>query len=395
MKNGRSIREWQRPLAFLAEAPLSWLTPRAQISHFSRGATVCAGDQLAEWAFLVLSGRCERRCELPDAGVEILQTYQCGESFGGLSGRETRVVAGEDSEVLQIRLRELANITPRVNGHSFSPSPETSDTTRFTFTLNAPKGKIVTLAFLSALQPENYLAENIARQLHSETDASVVLVQLVASVAEAVDGVLNGGFVLPTELREIEPGLRLLRIRVSGESPGPEVLGELLETLRCRFNHVLLELAADCVPTQVLFECIIQSRTAFFFLRRNSEDLYHLDLLFHELRPALKSYASVELKSVLCLAENEVVAGFDAQIEQVGIPPHNFIRNFPGSDPAAVPTGLLRADLRRIARGIGNCLVGLALSSGAAKGFAHIGILQVLEENGIEADVVAGASMGA
>ena len=39
--------------------------------------------------------------------------------------------------------------------------------------------------------------------------------------------------------------------------------------------------------------------------------------------------------------------------------------------------------------------VGLALSSGAAKGLAHIGVIQVLEENGIEIDAVAGASMGA
>ena len=39
--------------------------------------------------------------------------------------------------------------------------------------------------------------------------------------------------------------------------------------------------------------------------------------------------------------------------------------------------------------------VALALGGGAAKGFAHIGVLQVLEENGIPVDVVAGTSMGA
>jgi NTE family protein len=39
--------------------------------------------------------------------------------------------------------------------------------------------------------------------------------------------------------------------------------------------------------------------------------------------------------------------------------------------------------------------VGLALSSGAAKGLAHVGVIQVLEENGIEIDAVAGTSMGA
>lgn len=39
--------------------------------------------------------------------------------------------------------------------------------------------------------------------------------------------------------------------------------------------------------------------------------------------------------------------------------------------------------------------VGLALSSGGAKGLAHIGVIQVLEENGISVHAVAGSSMGA
>ncbi|MBC8478131.1 patatin-like phospholipase family protein, partial [bacterium] len=39
--------------------------------------------------------------------------------------------------------------------------------------------------------------------------------------------------------------------------------------------------------------------------------------------------------------------------------------------------------------------VGLALSGGGARGLAHIGVLQVLEEAGIEVDVIAGTSMGA
>ncbi len=39
--------------------------------------------------------------------------------------------------------------------------------------------------------------------------------------------------------------------------------------------------------------------------------------------------------------------------------------------------------------------LGLALSSGGAKGLAHIGVIQVLEENGIEIDAIAGTSMGA
>ncbi|HLS12713.1 MAG TPA: patatin-like phospholipase family protein [Flavobacteriaceae bacterium] len=39
--------------------------------------------------------------------------------------------------------------------------------------------------------------------------------------------------------------------------------------------------------------------------------------------------------------------------------------------------------------------VGLVLSGGGAKGFAHIGVLKVLEENGVRVDYIAGTSMGA
>jgi len=39
--------------------------------------------------------------------------------------------------------------------------------------------------------------------------------------------------------------------------------------------------------------------------------------------------------------------------------------------------------------------VGLALSSGAARGLAHIGVLEILGKEGIPIDMIAGASMGA
>lgn len=39
--------------------------------------------------------------------------------------------------------------------------------------------------------------------------------------------------------------------------------------------------------------------------------------------------------------------------------------------------------------------IGLALGSGGARGFAHLGVLRALNEAGIEPDVVAGTSMGA
>ena len=39
--------------------------------------------------------------------------------------------------------------------------------------------------------------------------------------------------------------------------------------------------------------------------------------------------------------------------------------------------------------------VGLALGTGAARGLAHIGVLNILEKEGIPVDMIAGTSAGA
>jgi NTE family protein len=51
--------------------------------------------------------------------------------------------------------------------------------------------------------------------------------------------------------------------------------------------------------------------------------------------------------------------------------------------------------LQRLARKIAQRQVGLALSSGNARGFAHIGVFRVLEQEGIPIDMIAATSAGA
>ena len=56
--------------------------------------------------------------------------------------------------------------------------------------------------------------------------------------------------------------------------------------------------------------------------------------------------------------------------------------------PALGGLALPENDARRAPR------IGVALSAGGAKGLAHIGVIQVLEENGIPVTAIAGTSMG-
>lgn len=55
----------------------------------------------------------------------------------------------------------------------------------------------------------------------------------------------------------------------------------------------------------------------------------------------------------------------------------------------------LRRDWQRAARIVSGHAVGLVLSGGGARGFAHLGVLRALEEQQVEFDLVGGTSMGA
>ena len=55
----------------------------------------------------------------------------------------------------------------------------------------------------------------------------------------------------------------------------------------------------------------------------------------------------------------------------------------------------LGRDIARLARMQSGSAVGLVLAGGGARGFAHLGVMRALEEQGIEIDYVGGTSMGA
>lgn len=59
-----------------------------------------------------------------------------------------------------------------------------------------------------------------------------------------------------------------------------------------------------------------------------------------------------------------------------------------------IPVHSHKNDFLRLARILSGQAIGLVLGGGGARGFAHLGIIQALEENGIPVDLVGGTSMG-
>ena len=253
-------------------------------------------------------------------------------------------------------------------------------------------GRVAALASISSRISDAFMVEQIARVLHGETGSPVLVVELEADEGRAaladwgrVRAGLNGEFGFADQVLTVESGLQTLSLRVTRDPVELAGVGALLTHCRRHFQYVLLRIGAE-IPSGPWLEFLNHSDLAFVLFTPDATDLYSLHLLLRESRA---KGDGPTIKPVLCLSADERVENMDELVREIGAPVHGFVRESSFNDRN------FRADVRRLAREIGRRRVGLALSSGAARGLAHIGVIQVLEENGIEVDIVAGCSMGA
>lgn len=283
---------------------------------------------------------------------------------------------------------------------TIDPVPFQDDSSRTPSPGRSRRFRVVTLGSLSPMIPDDLIGSILAEFAQSETRDSVVLVRIEGrgapvSLPDFRMIRAGSGADLEAHLKEGPGGTKRLDVR-AGADDGV-LLRPVVEQLGGRFALVVLQLDVD-VPGQVLFECLARSESGYLLVRQSQENLYDIDLLLRGLRSRLNGDFS-RLKAVLCLMEGERARSLSELSVKVGGSIHGYIHDCPSfaaqGDGRARAGTVFRADIRRLAREIGRCRVGLALSSGGAKGLAHIGVIQVLEENGIEVDVVAGCSMGA
>jgi NTE family protein len=257
--------------------------------------------------------------------------------------------------------------------------------------------RIVTLASLSSRIPDEFIARTLARRLTEETDSRVLLVHLervqrsltLQEWARQAPRV-NGEFCFSQHLEFLAPRAERLRMQVDIDEPG--LAGAMLEHFTRHYHYVLVHVAAEA-SEPLLLECFAKSDRTFLLLQPTSADLYQRDLLLRATRSLGKGE---NLKTIICRERGE--EHFNELLKQMGTSVHGFVHGCPPPDTAGSLENWsereFRDDIRRLAREIAHTRVGLALSSGGARGLAHIGIIQVLEENDIEVDVIAGCSMG-
>jgi NTE family protein len=388
---------------------LNRLTAQSSIVEFPRGAFVYQAGQPALAMYVVLSGRCQAQALLADGSESIIQIYAPGDIMG-----ERAVITGEahwssakvitDAVLLRLDGRDINRLLDK------SPALARELVLRLIDQMKVLRedrparklGRVVVLVALSREVPGSVIAENCADALSRETPGPVIYLRIVDDPATPMLADWKRLYASWDEGARRATGAEPHKIRISvcGDPLEPEIIAPLISHLAGRFRHVLVLLDPE-VPAAVVEEFMTQSDLAYALFRQQAEDMYKLNLLTRQLAAPMGA-ESARVLPLLCLDFEERPQSWDELRRKCGVELHAVLHCLPrhaGEDQhthvARNPRGRFSFHIRRLAREIGRCRVGLALSSGGAKGYSYVGIIQVLEENDIHVDVVVGTSIGA
>lgn len=169
----------------------------------------------------------------------------------------------------------------------------------------------------------------------------------------------------------------------------------ILSLLVNDYNYLVLDLPT--VMDRSVFELLNQSDIINILTSPEEVDLRRTFNLTQRLKKDL-NFQPQKIKVII----NEYKSSQLSYDQQVAALEHPIFATLPKIDFAgpeimilAEPDSEYSKAVRRIARQMGDCLVGLALGVGFAYGFCHVGVLRVIEEEEIPIDAVSGASIGA
>ena len=387
------------------------LVSESAFSEYPKGMVIFRQGDPCDAIYLIISGRCESRRRNGNGGEEIEEVSGPGDTLGdseflNQEPYRSTVKVVTDSVMLWLSgavLQELFKRKP-----SFAGRFSQTVTDRLKLHRQARDGypsrvrRVVSLISLASHSDDGTVARQLAAALRDIAGSDVLLVDLEPTAEKvalkdwaALESKLNGRFCYRENLEKNEKGFFELRISVSGEVHEPAYMAPMLSHFGRHFEYVILRVSPS-IPTPSSLECMIQSDITYVLLEPTTGNLYQFQLLLKQLRDQNNGDGS-QVKPILYIEEDLPATEFSDALKHIGHPVHSFVRGFPlaGSMGGIARTGNFSRHVRSLAREIGRCRVGLALSSGGAKGLAHVGVIQILEENGIDVDIVAGSSMGA
>lgn len=388
-----------------------------EIVEYNKGDVICHQGAPADAFYALVSGRVYSY-SLGHAGhKEDVDFILRGMPFGVISSltgqnHSRNYEAINDSVVIKInkdRFSELLKSTPQL-AVALSQSLSQRIRSHVTHTKNTQESTIIAVYAPVKGSGASTYATNLALGLKEQTDKKILLLSLSSDMKEERVDLANIAGDHNAILNTIVQGaLTVDLLSVKFDPQNMTLVGQISQFVSAPvndYNYIVLDLPNEM--DDVVMKTLTQSDFIHLVSIDSEIDLDNTRHVIDRLSENLKERFHADRVQVIIsgvITKNRITAqdikkilNYDVFLFLPHLQPAEFSYKqvVPGFAFVEVdPKSEYARTIRRLSRQVSKVMIGLVLGGGAALGMAHIGIIRVLEREGIPIDVVVGSSMGA
>jgi NTE family protein len=410
-----------RELSFFAglgKKELAIINARSQVIEYHKGQIIYAEGSAPSAFYCIISGRVQIYTKDKGGNQLILEYLHRGKYFGIISllTNETHSVTSEvinDCAILVIQKEDFDFLLQNIPSLAIDLSRTLS---RRLKRKDIHQKKIFESTVISVFSSyaqagKTVYALNLALSLNRETHKSVIVLDILSKgrthtlpqklaiqqppifdLSSAADiHVLPKDFILKNSF-----GIELFCFYYEEDNDSClKRLIEILSILVNDYHYIILDLPA--AMDRSIISMLNQSDLIHILSSPDPCDLKRTNNLISRLKADF-NFDSAKIKTIVNEYKLSKINHSD-QLEILGqdifatIPKIKF--DAPDRLIIDAPDCEYSKAVRRIARQLGDCLVGLVLGVGVGYGFCHLGVLKVIEEENIPVDIIVGSSIGA
>jgi len=388
-----------------------------EIVEYNKGDIICQQGAPGDAFYALVSGRVYSYSLSAGGHKEDVEFILRGMHFGIIStltgeNHSHTYEAINDSIVIRINKDSFSQLVKSVPQLAVALSQSLSQRIRSQVTHTKSTQESTIIAVYAPVQGSgsSTYATNLALQLKEQTDKRILLLSLssdqndervdLANIAGDHNSILNTitKGVLPIDFLSVKFDPRNATIMSK--------IGQFISAPVIDYNYIVLDLPNEM--DDVVMKTLTQSDVIHLVCIDNEKDLDTTRQVIDKLSEELKERFHAERVQVIISGVNsgahlsppeiKKILNYDVFLSLPNLKPNEFTykKLIPGFAFVEVDAqSEYTKTIRRLARQISKVMIGLVLGGGAALGMAHIGVIRVLEREGIPVDMIVGSSMGA
>lgn len=402
----------------LSGGELKVIEKRARLVEFHKGEKVYSQGDSPDAFYVVLSGRFQVLHKRSDGGEEKVVNLYRNDYFGEISlltnqPHSVSVKALNDALTIRLDKEDFTKILSEIPSLSLHLSRLLGRRLKERDERRAVEhAEIASVYSVRVGVGKTTFVTNLASAIKTELKKQVIVVNM--NPPGSGERPPQGSFAIENlENRILESldkhifrnkigydYLNIFQTKASTEATEKRIT-TFLTFLLSRYQFVLVDLPQE-IPG-LAYKVLSQSDVVYLMTDDDTDNLEKCRALSKELKETFH-FKEEQIKLLLVEDSGKVRLTMSQRRHIAGqrifaaVPFISELKDAPATDETPYclkePRSHYAKTVRYLARELGNALVGLALSSGAAFGLAHIGVLRVLERENIPIDIIVGSSIG-